>query len=319
MVRPPGWWLAMARLPAAIRARCQRVVALRREVGGSAVSSFAMQRDGYAQPPRDPQAVSRRDLLRLGRGPLFEADIDYDGATERVRAAWDRDGREPLLRALEPVADAVGLARRRRPRSARARRRHRRRQRRAAPALPAARTSTPVTSRPRCSRAPPAAAPKRASRSAMSKRSRTPTARSTPCSRASASRSRPGRGGRPANSCACAEPAGRSRWPLGRRVASPGGSTTGSPVPRASRPRRSGGTSRGCGLRLEPLLDAIVVRTRTVTLEFDSADCALPRNSSPPPTAPPPSAPASTHCSRRATTAPEERWSARATCLSPAS
>lgn len=66
-----------------------------------------MPRDGYAQPPRDPQAVSRRDLLRLGRGPLFQADIDYDGATERVRAAWERDGREPLLRALEPVAEAV--------------------------------------------------------------------------------------------------------------------------------------------------------------------------------------------------------------------
>jgi ubiquinone/menaquinone biosynthesis C-methylase UbiE len=66
-----------------------------------------MQRDGYARPPRDPQAVSRRDLLRLGRGPLFAADIDHDGATERIRAAWDRDGHEPLLRALEPVADAL--------------------------------------------------------------------------------------------------------------------------------------------------------------------------------------------------------------------
>ena len=76
-------------------------------VSKSAVSSVAMQRDGYARPRRAPKAISRRDLLRLGRGPLFRADIDYDGASERVHAAWDRDDRELLLRALQPVAEAL--------------------------------------------------------------------------------------------------------------------------------------------------------------------------------------------------------------------
>jgi len=56
-------------------------------------------RDLYERPPAPPaRRVSRRALFGLGRG-----GIDYDAATEQVRA---RPVAEALLRALEPV-DAV--------------------------------------------------------------------------------------------------------------------------------------------------------------------------------------------------------------------
>jgi SAM-dependent methyltransferase len=51
--------------------------------------------------------MSRRALLRLGFTAQARADIDYDGVTERVRAAWERDGHEPWLRAIEPAAEVL--------------------------------------------------------------------------------------------------------------------------------------------------------------------------------------------------------------------
>jgi len=67
-----------------------------------------MGRDLYElPPPRQPRAetgMSRRALLRLRLTERARADIDYAGVTDRVRAGWERDGYEPLLRALEPVA-----------------------------------------------------------------------------------------------------------------------------------------------------------------------------------------------------------------------
>jgi SAM-dependent methyltransferase len=67
-----------------------------------------MTRDVYQRPPaRQQQGISRRSLLRLGLTPRARADIDYDGVAERVRAGWDRDGHDALLRALEPVAEVV--------------------------------------------------------------------------------------------------------------------------------------------------------------------------------------------------------------------
>ena len=64
-------------------------------------------RDVYRPPPgREPERVSRRSLLRLGFSAQARADIDYDGVTERVRAGWESASPE-LLRALEPVAAAA--------------------------------------------------------------------------------------------------------------------------------------------------------------------------------------------------------------------
>jgi SAM-dependent methyltransferase len=64
-----------------------------------------MGHDLYQPPPRrGQQGISRRSLLRLGLSARARADIDYDGVTQRVRAGWERDGHEPLLRALQPVA-----------------------------------------------------------------------------------------------------------------------------------------------------------------------------------------------------------------------
>lgn len=67
-------------------------------------------RDTYGKPPPkgaagtgDP-AISRRSLLRLRLTGHARRDIDYGAVTERVRAAWDRHGHEPLLRQLEPAA-----------------------------------------------------------------------------------------------------------------------------------------------------------------------------------------------------------------------
>ncbi len=55
----------------------------------------------------EPEAVSRRALLRLGFGAGERTAIDYDAATARVRAGWEAAAAEPLLRALEPVAEAA--------------------------------------------------------------------------------------------------------------------------------------------------------------------------------------------------------------------
>jgi SAM-dependent methyltransferase len=48
--------------------------------------------------------VSRRGLFTLDFLAGGREEVDYEGATRRVVAGWDRDGHEPLLRALEPVA-----------------------------------------------------------------------------------------------------------------------------------------------------------------------------------------------------------------------
>jgi SAM-dependent methyltransferase len=67
-----------------------------------------MSRDVYGRPPaRHDTGMSRRALLGLGRTALARADVDYDGVAARVRRGWERDGVEPLLRALEPVAEVV--------------------------------------------------------------------------------------------------------------------------------------------------------------------------------------------------------------------
>jgi SAM-dependent methyltransferase len=63
-------------------------------------------RDLYAHPPpRQPARMSRRSLLRLGL--VTRSEPDFEAATERVRAGWERDGHEPLLRALEPAAEVL--------------------------------------------------------------------------------------------------------------------------------------------------------------------------------------------------------------------
>jgi SAM-dependent methyltransferase len=51
--------------------------------------------------------MSRRSLLGLGFTARGRTDIDYDGVTERVRVAWAQGGHEPLLRMLEPVAEVL--------------------------------------------------------------------------------------------------------------------------------------------------------------------------------------------------------------------
>jgi len=51
--------------------------------------------------------VSRRDLFGLGLIARARAGIDYEAVTERVGDGWERDGHEPLLRALEPVAQTL--------------------------------------------------------------------------------------------------------------------------------------------------------------------------------------------------------------------
>ena len=67
-----------------------------------------MTRDLYQRPPQRHEAgISRRSLLRLGLTARARADIDYDGVAARVRRGWERDGHDPLLRALEPVAPVI--------------------------------------------------------------------------------------------------------------------------------------------------------------------------------------------------------------------
>jgi SAM-dependent methyltransferase len=58
--------------------------------------------------PRDVDpGVSRRALFGFGFVARARALIDYEAVTDRVGAAWERDGHEPLLRALEPVAETL--------------------------------------------------------------------------------------------------------------------------------------------------------------------------------------------------------------------
>jgi len=71
--------------------------------------------DLYAPPPRrrprEETGLSRRALLRLRPTAAGRADVDYAGARRRVLEGWQRDGHEPLLRAIEPVGAVVaGLA-----------------------------------------------------------------------------------------------------------------------------------------------------------------------------------------------------------------
>jgi len=68
-------------------------------------------RDVYGKPPRRrPRAqtgISRRSLLGLRLTSSARRDIDWGALTARVRAGWQRDGHEPLLRAIEPVAHVL--------------------------------------------------------------------------------------------------------------------------------------------------------------------------------------------------------------------
>jgi SAM-dependent methyltransferase len=67
-------------------------------------------RDIFGKPPArgsaggGDEAISRRALFRLRLSGAARRDIDVDGVLDRVRACWDRDGHEPLLRQLEPAA-----------------------------------------------------------------------------------------------------------------------------------------------------------------------------------------------------------------------
>jgi SAM-dependent methyltransferase len=68
-------------------------------------------RDVYGKPPRRrPLAqtgISRRSLLGLRLTSSARRDIDWGALTARVRAGWQRNGHEPLLRAIEPVAHVL--------------------------------------------------------------------------------------------------------------------------------------------------------------------------------------------------------------------
>jgi SAM-dependent methyltransferase len=68
-------------------------------------------RDVYARPPASAvggdEAISRRSLLRLRLSGPARRDIDHDVVTNRVRAGWECDGHEPLLRQLEPAAELL--------------------------------------------------------------------------------------------------------------------------------------------------------------------------------------------------------------------
>jgi SAM-dependent methyltransferase len=76
--------------------------------GPECLRSRAVTRDVFSKPPgRESQGISRRSLLRLGFTARARADIDYDGVTERVRAGWERGGQEPWLRAIEPAAGVL--------------------------------------------------------------------------------------------------------------------------------------------------------------------------------------------------------------------
>jgi SAM-dependent methyltransferase len=69
-------------------------------------------RDIFGRPPPrgaagGDAAISRRSLFRLRLSGAARRDIDLDGVLDRVRACWDREGHEPLLRQLEPAAELL--------------------------------------------------------------------------------------------------------------------------------------------------------------------------------------------------------------------
>jgi SAM-dependent methyltransferase len=70
-----------------------------------------VSRDLYAHRPRGPvhgsARLSRRALFGLRMSDASRGAVDYDRVTERHRAVWDRGGHEPLLRAIEPVAGVI--------------------------------------------------------------------------------------------------------------------------------------------------------------------------------------------------------------------
>jgi SAM-dependent methyltransferase len=67
--------------------------------------------DLYGRPPRAPAPeevpVTRRSLLRLRLTPLARRETDHAGPAAAVREAWARCEHRPLLRAIEPVAEVV--------------------------------------------------------------------------------------------------------------------------------------------------------------------------------------------------------------------
>jgi SAM-dependent methyltransferase len=64
-----------------------------------------VSRDLYGKaPPRQEPGISRRSLFGFGFTARARADIDYDGVTERVATGWGHEDHEPLLRAIEPAA-----------------------------------------------------------------------------------------------------------------------------------------------------------------------------------------------------------------------
>jgi SAM-dependent methyltransferase len=69
-------------------------------------------RDIFGKPPSrrrqvDDTGISRRALFRLRLSGAARRDIDADALADRVRAVWDREGHEPLLRQLEPAAELL--------------------------------------------------------------------------------------------------------------------------------------------------------------------------------------------------------------------
>jgi SAM-dependent methyltransferase len=70
-------------------------------------------RDIFGKPPArgsaggGDQAISRRALFRLRLSGAARRDIDVDAVLDGVRAAWDREGHESLLRQLEPAAELL--------------------------------------------------------------------------------------------------------------------------------------------------------------------------------------------------------------------
>jgi SAM-dependent methyltransferase len=75
-------------------------------------------RDVYGKPPPrsrplEEQVFSRRSLLRIPRGRIASAEIDFEWARRRVLEGWEAKPHDELLRALEPAAetllDVVGI------------------------------------------------------------------------------------------------------------------------------------------------------------------------------------------------------------------
>jgi SAM-dependent methyltransferase len=70
-------------------------------------------RDTFGKPPARGSAaggdevISRRSLFRLRLSGAARRDIDVESVLDRVRACWDLDGHEPLLRQLEPAAELL--------------------------------------------------------------------------------------------------------------------------------------------------------------------------------------------------------------------